>query len=115
MWKVSPKTPHTQFLCRVHFHKLPLKTHRDEKIRQILEKTSNFDFLKIISGHTNDHWSGGWNLDCELKMNDILYFSLIFLILKWNDFICVGLKKILDNLTRKNSQKKKFLWLKKIF
>jgi hypothetical protein len=28
MWKVSLKTPHTQFLCRVHFHKLPLKTHR---------------------------------------------------------------------------------------
>jgi hypothetical protein len=29
MWKVSPKTPHTQFLCRVHFHKLALKTHRE--------------------------------------------------------------------------------------
>jgi hypothetical protein len=28
MWKMSPKTPHTQFLCRVHFHKLALKTHR---------------------------------------------------------------------------------------
>ncbi len=29
MWKWSPKTPHTQFLCRVQFHKLPLKTHRE--------------------------------------------------------------------------------------
>ncbi len=29
MWKWSPKTPHTQFLCRVQFHKLPLKTYRD--------------------------------------------------------------------------------------
>jgi hypothetical protein len=28
MWKVSPKTPHTQFLCRVQFYKLPLKTNR---------------------------------------------------------------------------------------
>jgi hypothetical protein len=29
MWKVSPKTPHTQFLCRVQFYKLPLKTNRE--------------------------------------------------------------------------------------
>jgi hypothetical protein len=28
MLKWSPKTPHTQFLCRVQFYKLPLKTHR---------------------------------------------------------------------------------------
>ncbi len=28
MWKVSPKTPHTQFLCRVQFYKLPLKSNR---------------------------------------------------------------------------------------
>jgi hypothetical protein len=27
MWKVSPKTPHTQFLCRVQFYKLALKTN----------------------------------------------------------------------------------------
>jgi hypothetical protein len=28
-WLIYSKTPHTQFLCRVQFHKLPLKTHRD--------------------------------------------------------------------------------------
>jgi hypothetical protein len=37
MWKVSPKTPHTQFLCRFQFYKLPLKTNR-ESFFGILEK-----------------------------------------------------------------------------
>jgi hypothetical protein len=30
MWKVFPKTPHTQFLCRFQFYKLPLKTNRGQ-------------------------------------------------------------------------------------
>jgi hypothetical protein len=38
MWKVSPKNPHTQFLCRVQFYKLPLKTNRAEI------EFHNFDF-----------------------------------------------------------------------
>jgi hypothetical protein len=29
LWEVSPKTPHTQFLCRVQFYKLPLKSNRE--------------------------------------------------------------------------------------
>jgi hypothetical protein len=39
MWKWSPKTPHTQFLCRVQFHKLPLKTHRALKLFSYLRKS----------------------------------------------------------------------------
>jgi hypothetical protein len=31
MRKVTPKTPHTQILCRFQFYKLPLKTNRDGK------------------------------------------------------------------------------------
>jgi hypothetical protein len=31
IWKVSFKTPHTQFLCRIQFYKLPLKTNREHQ------------------------------------------------------------------------------------
>jgi hypothetical protein len=42
MWKVSPKTPHTQFLCRVHFHKLALKTHRGAEFHNEIPKIAEF-------------------------------------------------------------------------
>ncbi len=32
MWKVSPKTPHTHFLCCFQLYKLPLKTNRARKV-----------------------------------------------------------------------------------
>ncbi len=47
MWKWSPKTPHTQFLCRVQFHKLPLKTHCGSKKRIdgiLIEKKTQINF-----------------------------------------------------------------------
>jgi hypothetical protein len=31
MWKVSPKTPHTQFLCCFQLYKLPLKQSMESK------------------------------------------------------------------------------------
>jgi hypothetical protein len=37
MWKVSPKTPHTQFLCRFQFYKLPLKTYRVHYVHSKIE------------------------------------------------------------------------------
>jgi hypothetical protein len=51
MWKWSPKTPHTQFLCRVQFHKLPLKTHRDVDLATILgaEKFKHFETKRLTS------------------------------------------------------------------
>jgi transposase InsO family protein len=33
MWEVSFKTPNTQFLCRVQFYKLPLKSNRVKVIK----------------------------------------------------------------------------------
>ncbi len=42
-------------------------------------------------------------MDCVFKMNHIQYFSLIFLILKGNDFICIGLIYISINLWHGNN------------
>jgi hypothetical protein len=43
MWKVSPKTPHTQFLCRVQFYKLALKTNRGARTRSDPGRPSQVD------------------------------------------------------------------------
>jgi hypothetical protein len=67
MWKVSPKTPHTQFLCRVQFYKLPLKTNREihlllSAISFIMTTTfatrqygniPNYNYKEKINGKTN--------------------------------------------------------------
>jgi hypothetical protein len=38
MWKVSPKTPHTQFLCCFQLYKLLLKTNRALKKMESFQK-----------------------------------------------------------------------------
>ncbi len=45
MWKWSSKTPHTQFLCRVQFHKLPLKTHRGLKFHNAKSQKAIFSLF----------------------------------------------------------------------
>jgi hypothetical protein len=49
MWEMSPKTPHTQFLCCFQLYKLPLKTNRVLKYPNLNEiaKTIFTKMLKI--------------------------------------------------------------------
>jgi hypothetical protein len=67
MWKVSPKTPHTQFLCRVQFYKLPLETHRGQRSYKVnliwptptMESTYNIHLESVViklfrSRHTEE-------------------------------------------------------------
>ncbi len=55
---------------------------------------------------------GGWNLDCEFKMSHILYFSLIFSILKEIFLICIRLIISHSIYFRFDLEQVFLLWLK---
>jgi hypothetical protein len=48
MWKESPKTPHTQILCRFQFYKLPLKTNRVPNKKNFWRK-KNYFAIKLFN------------------------------------------------------------------
>ncbi len=71
MFKWSPKTPHTQFLCRVQFHKLSLKTHRVIDFETLRFSWNSFfrNYYVYEEFHYDNHW---FNYEIILKIENVM-------------------------------------------